>query len=122
MAVYLAGDLVGGLYGLGIGRCFFGESMFSRQTDASKVAFVSLVNQLSQWGFVMIDCQLHSQHLESLGATNIDRETFTNLLDQHCEKPGQTGSLNTGSWNTGLLNTDLSKTDPANSVSATAEP
>ena len=110
------GKLVGGLYGVAIGKVFFGESMFSRQTDASKVAFVSLVNQLSQWGFVMIDCQLHSQHLESLGAKTIDRETFTRLLDQHCEKPGHTGS-----WNTGLLNTDLSKTEPANSLSATDE-
>lgn len=85
------GKLVGGLYGVAIGQVFFGESMFSRQTDASKVAFVALVQQLSQWGFGLIDCQVQSQHLESLGAKTIGRETFTNLLDQYCDKPSQTG-------------------------------
>jgi len=85
------GKLVGGLYGVAIGQVFFGESMFSRQTNASKVAFVTLVQQLSHWGFALIDCQIQSQHLESLGAKSIDRETFTGLLDEHCEKPGHTG-------------------------------
>lgn len=86
------GKLVGGLYGIAMGKVFFGESMFSRQTDASKVAFVTLVNQLSQWDFVMIDCQVKSQHLESLGAKNIERKTFTRLLDQHCEQTGHPGT------------------------------
>lgn len=85
------GKLVGGLYGVAIGQVFFGESMFSRQTDASKVAFVTLVRQLSQWGFAVIDCQVQSQHLESLGARTIPREDFTALLDQHCEQPGRPG-------------------------------
>jgi leucyl/phenylalanyl-tRNA--protein transferase len=85
------GKLVGGLYGVAIGQVFFGESMFSRQTDASKVAFVTLVQQLSRWGFALIDCQVQSQHLESLGARNIRREDFMALLDQHCEQPGRPG-------------------------------
>lgn len=85
------GKLVGGLYGVAIGQVFFGESMFSRQTDASKVAFVTLVQQLSRWGFALIDCQVQSRHLESLGAKSIDRERFTRLLDEHCDKPGHSG-------------------------------
>lgn len=105
------GKLVGGLYGVAIGQVFFGESMFSRQTDASKVAFVTLVQQLSRWGFALIDCQVQSMHLESLGAHTINRESFTELLDQHCEKPGRSGLWNTGLLNTGLLNTGLEKTD-----------
>jgi leucyl/phenylalanyl-tRNA--protein transferase len=82
------GRLVGGLYGVALGRVFFGESMFTRQTDASKVAFVTLVQQLARWGFAVIDCQIYSQHLESLGAENISREAFCDLLDRHCEEPG----------------------------------
>lgn len=85
------GQLVGGLYGVAMGRVFFGESMFSRQTDASKVAFVTLVQHLSHWGFALIDCQIQSHHLDSLGATSISREAFIALLDQHCEQSGQPG-------------------------------
>lgn len=81
-------ELAGGLYGVAIGNTFFGESMFTRVTDASKVAFVHLVRQLNQWGFSLIDCQIHSTHLESLGAESISRERFVQLLDQHCNKPG----------------------------------
>ncbi|WP_455218034.1 leucyl/phenylalanyl-tRNA--protein transferase [Kaarinaea lacus] len=81
-------ELVGGLYGVAIGRVFFGESMFSRVTDASKVAFVHLVRQLQQWGFALIDCQIHSAHLQSLGAETIRRERFIQLLDQYCNRPG----------------------------------
>lgn len=81
------GQLVGGLYGVAIGRVFFGESMFSRRSDASKVAFVTLVQQLRDWGFGLIDCQIHSQHLESLGAETIKREQFTELLDKFCAQP-----------------------------------
>lgn len=83
------GELVGGLYGVAVGRVFFGESMFTRITDASKVAFVHLVRQLQLWGFSVIDCQIHSAHLESLGAENIRRQRFTRLLDEYCNKPGQ---------------------------------
>jgi leucyl/phenylalanyl-tRNA--protein transferase len=74
--------------------------MFSRKSDASKVAFVTLVQQLAHWGFALIDCQIHSLHLESLGAKTIDRKIFTELLDQHCDKPGRPGSWMTGLWKT----------------------
>ena len=76
------GDLVGGLYGMAFGKVFFGESMFSKQTDASKVALTHLVWQLKRWGFVLIDCQVESSHLTSLGATNIAREDFVELLNK----------------------------------------
>jgi leucyl/phenylalanyl-tRNA--protein transferase len=87
---WLDGQLVGGLYGVAIGRIFFGESMFTRRSDASKVAFVILAQHLARWGFGAIDCQIHSQHLESLGAENIPRTEFSALLDQYCEQPGPT--------------------------------
>ena len=72
--------LMGGLYGIALGKVFFGESMFSRETDASKVAFVYLVRQLESWGFQLIDCQVQSQHLTRLGATAISRQQFAQLL------------------------------------------
>jgi len=78
-------ELVGGLYGVALGKVFFGESMFSRVSDASKIGFVALATQLDRWGFPLIDCQVHSNHLESLGATTIPREVFTTLLDQWCD-------------------------------------
>jgi len=72
-----AGDrLAGGLYGVAIGRMFFGESMFARQTDASKVAFAALVRQLERWDFELIDCQMATSHLASLGAREIPRDEF----------------------------------------------
>lgn len=70
------GKLVGGLYGLSLGRCFFGESMFHRETDASKVAFVTLSQRLAQMDFELIDGQIANPHLESLGAISISREEF----------------------------------------------
>jgi len=79
------GALAGGLYGIAIGRIFFGESMFARRSDASKVAFVALVRQLARWGFQLIDCQVHTGHLASLGATAISRQAFTAILDQECD-------------------------------------
>lgn len=89
--VWHDGKLVGGLYGIAVGQVFFGESMFHRKTDASKVAFVSLVQQLSLWGYQLIDCQIHTQHLVSLGAEEISRKQFSSLLQQyhHC-KPHST--------------------------------
>ena len=75
-------NLVGGLYGLCFGKVFFGESMFSKQSDASKVAFVHLAWQLKQWQFALIDCQVESAHLISLGATNVDRKDFIDLLSK----------------------------------------
>lgn len=78
------GELVGGGYGIAIGQVFFGESMFHRKTDASKVAFCGLVQQLSAWGYQMIDCQVHTDHLTSLGAEEMDREQFSGLLKRYC--------------------------------------
>lgn len=77
------GQLVGGLYGIAIGRVFFGESMFHRKTDASKVAFVHLARQLSAWGYQLIDCQVSSEHLLSLGAEEIPRKQFAELLNRY---------------------------------------
>ncbi|PPD35602.1 MAG: leucyl/phenylalanyl-tRNA--protein transferase [Methylomonas sp.] len=79
-------ELVGGLYGIAIGKVFFGESMFHRKTDASKVAFAHLVNHLLAWDYQLIDCQVSSEHLLSLGATEIPRSQFANLLDQFCDQ------------------------------------
>ena len=74
------GELVGGLYGLAIGRMFFGESMFTRETDASKVALVALVDKLKQDGFELIDCQQETRHLASFGARPIARAEFVQRL------------------------------------------
>ena len=81
------GELVGGLYGIAVGRVFFGESMFHKKTDASKVAFVTLVELLSRWNYRLIDCQVQTAHLESLGAQLIDRDEFEFLLDRFCDDP-----------------------------------
>ncbi len=78
-------ELAGGLYGLFLGRIFFGESMFSRQSDASKVAFVHLVRTLKELGCPLIDCQVHSRHLESLGAERIPRRRFLRILEAELE-------------------------------------
>jgi leucyl/phenylalanyl-tRNA--protein transferase len=84
--VWHEGKLVGGLYGVAIGRVFFGESMFHRRTDASKVAFVALVRQLSAAGFEMIDCQMETAHLRSLGAETLPRAEFVERLAA-CDQP-----------------------------------
>ena len=89
-------ELVGGLYGVAIGKVFFGESMFTRRTDASKIAFVHLVQQLKRWGYAVIDCQVHSGHLASLGAINIPRTEFVSLLNQYC--PVATPTENRHPW------------------------
>nr|WP_320115437.1 leucyl/phenylalanyl-tRNA--protein transferase [uncultured Desulfuromonas sp.] len=78
------GVMVGGLYGIAIGRCFCGESMFHTVTDASKMAFIALVEALKPLGYRMIDCQLPTEHLHSLGAKDISREEFLSRLEQ-CE-------------------------------------
>ncbi|WQG57457.1 leucyl/phenylalanyl-tRNA--protein transferase [Pseudomonas sp. RTB3] len=79
--------LVGGLYGLAIGQLFFGESMFSRADNASKVGFATLVERLKAWGFVLIDCQMPTEHLHSFGARAITRTTFADYLRQHLDQP-----------------------------------
>lgn len=78
-----AEQLVGGLYGVQLGRLFFGESMFSRERDASKVAFARLVEECSRRGIVAIDCQLPSRHLRSLGSRPLSRREFQALLAEH---------------------------------------
>lgn len=79
--------LVGGLYGLAVGRLFFGESMFSRADNASKYGFIHLVNKLKKAGFVLIDCQMHTDHLQSLGAAAIPRKRFAEYLQQYINQP-----------------------------------
>src|SRR5919202_2890321 len=78
--VWSGDSLVGGVYGVKLGRAFFGESMFSRQTDASKVALAWLVARLRVGNFTLLDCQFMTEHLASLGAISIPRETYTALL------------------------------------------
>lgn len=78
--VWHEGRLAGGLYGVALGRVFFGESMFHRRTDASKVALVALVRRLSAAGFAMIDCQMETSHLRSLGAETLPRAEFVEKL------------------------------------------
>jgi leucyl/phenylalanyl-tRNA--protein transferase len=85
------GELIGGLYGVALGRMFYGESMFSRATDASKIAFVHLVKQLERWGFGMIDCQMKTAHLATLGAREIPRSAFVQGLSQLIELSHQPG-------------------------------
>jgi leucyl/phenylalanyl-tRNA--protein transferase len=81
------GELAGGMYGIALGSCFFGESMFSLETNASKVLMVHLANQLRQWGYRVIDCQVASDHLLSMGAQTIPRKEFLALLRQHTKQP-----------------------------------
>lgn len=78
--VWLDEELVGGLYGVKLGRAFFGESMFSRTTDASKVALAWLVARLKAGNFTLLDCQFMTEHLASLGAVSVTRETYVALL------------------------------------------
>lgn len=81
---WLNDEIVGGLYGVRIGNIFFGESMFSKMSNASKFAFIQLVKYLQQEGVVLIDCQVYTAHLESLGAGMIDRKDFMQLISAHC--------------------------------------
>lgn len=83
---WLSGELVGGLYGVAIGRVFFGESMFYTKSDASKVAFATLVERLRAWGYQLIDCQVSTKHLMSFGAEEIPRIDFARLLAQYCDE------------------------------------
>jgi leucyl/phenylalanyl-tRNA---protein transferase len=80
--VWKDGELVGGLYGIKLGKIFFGESMFSKISNASRFAFIKYVQQLKEEGFELIDCQVYTEYLESLGARMIDRKAFIILLNQ----------------------------------------
>jgi leucyl/phenylalanyl-tRNA--protein transferase len=77
---WLNGELVGGIYGVSLGSAFFGESMFKRQTNASKIAFATLVQRLVEWQFTLIDCQITNPHLQSLGGYEISRAEFLHRL------------------------------------------
>ncbi len=92
-------ELVGGLYGVSLGKAFFGESMFSTATDASKVALTYLVEQIKIWEFKLIDCQVSSDHISSLGAVNITRDEFMRLLSEECS-----GQTKLDGWN---FNSDI---------------
>ena len=83
---YLEDELVGGLYGIQLGKVFFGESMFSRQRDASKVALARLVAECRARGIRLIDCQVASAHLASLGAREVSRTQFVALLKAHAQR------------------------------------
>jgi leucyl/phenylalanyl-tRNA--protein transferase len=85
--VWMDGELAGGLYGVAIGRMFFGESMFARRTDASKIAIVRLATQLDRWEFPLIDCQLETAHLLSLGAEHLPRRRFVAAVEQLVTQP-----------------------------------
>ncbi len=82
-----AGNLVGGLYGVAIGKAFFGESMFTLKPDASKVAFTALVMQLQTWQFELIDAQVETDHLNRFGAENFTRTQFETRLNQAVNRP-----------------------------------
>ncbi len=97
--VWEGDNLVGGLYGLSMGRCFFGESMFSLRPNASKVAFTSLCQQLWQWDFALIDCQVENPHLITLGAHCIARTKFLSILNDNKHLPPSNSE-----WQFTLLN------------------
>ena len=86
---WIDGELAGGLYGIALGRAFYGESMFAHKTDASKIAFVHLVRQLQRWDFGIIDCQMRTDHLARFGAREISRSQFSALLAKlvNCNHP-----------------------------------
>ena len=95
---WMDGELAGGLYGVAIGGMFYGESMFMRRRDASKIALVHLVHQLEARGIKMIDCQMHTGHLASLGAREIPRTEFSQRLAELIDY-----ALPPGHWNTTRL-------------------
>lgn len=92
VSVSVAGKLVGGLYGISIGKGFFGESMFSLENDVSKICFAYLARVLNNWGYDIIDCQLPTDHLKSLGAVEMDRVAFLDLLSQVIQNPTRQGN------------------------------
>ncbi len=91
-ACYREGRLLGGLYGVSLGGAFFGESMFSREADASKLCLYALHDCLKEWGFHFIDCQLYTPHLERMGSEHVSRQQFSRMLGQALEIPTRIGS------------------------------
>ena len=88
---WVGDELMGGLYGVALGRVFFGESMFARCTDASKIAFAHLVATLDLWQFGLIDCQMRTRHLESLGGREIPRDEFQQHVAELTRSPSLPG-------------------------------
>jgi leucyl/phenylalanyl-tRNA--protein transferase len=88
---WIDGRLAGGLYGVSLGRAFFGESMYAEAPDASKVAFVTLLGNLVHWDFAMVDCQVHTEHLERFGAEAWPRRRFLDALRTALAAPTRTG-------------------------------
>lgn len=88
---WLDDQLVGGLYGVSLGAAYFGESMFASAPDASKVAFVTLVEQLRRWDIQLIDCQVHTEHLARFGAVEWPRERFLRRLAEALDRPTRSG-------------------------------
>jgi leucyl/phenylalanyl-tRNA--protein transferase len=85
------GTLVGGLYGVSLGAAFFGESMFATAPNASKIAFVTLIRQLAQWSFELVDCQVYTDHLASFGADLWPRKRFLRELERVLSHPTRQG-------------------------------
>ena len=96
--VYSDDKLVGGLYGLAMGKAFFGESMFSLVSDASKVAFKALSDVLAERGYDFIDCQMRTEHMVGLGAQTVPRERYLEELEEALQKPSDLGSWQTWRW------------------------
>lgn len=84
-------ELVGGLYGVSLGAAFFGESMFSRAPDASKIAYAAIVRQLDAWRIGLIDCQVHTEHLERFGAYEVPRQDYLDMLAVALDEPTRRG-------------------------------
>ncbi len=99
---YLNGELVGGLYGVSIGGAFFGESMFSKVPDASKIALAALTQFAKEQGFLFVDCQIPTEHLLSLGAICVERDLFLEMLDASA-----THDTLMGSWRDRHVNLDV---------------
>lgn len=87
--------LAGGLYGVSLGRMFFGESMFARERDASKVALYHLCQRVRDWSFTLIDCQVGNPHLERMGAVELSRRTFAQLVEENAQEPTRRGQWST---------------------------
>lgn len=91
--IYAGGELVGGIYGVALGRMFFAESMFSTRTNGSKIALLALCSVLREWGFPLLDAQVASAHLATLGAFELPRERFIAHLNAYC-----TRAMAPGNW------------------------
>lgn len=94
------GELAGGLYGVALGGVFFGESMFTKKNNASKVAFVALMQQLIKWDFALVDCQVTTRHLISFGAREIPRAEFIRRIRKALKMPGKKGN-----WHSRIVRT-----------------